>query len=264
VSAVPPTEWDAATYHRISAPQLAWGRRVLDRLPLRGDERVLDAGCGTGRLTAELLARLPRGSVVAVDASAAMAGLARAELARFGGRVEILRADLLDLRLPHPVDAILSNAVFHHVPDHPRLFRVLAAVLRPGGLLVAQCGGGANLARVRAHVAGAVGDDPLLSALAGWDPGEYADAPTTAVRLREAGFTAIRTAVHAAPVRFDDAGTLRTHLRTVTLRSHLARIPPGARERLLDLVVAACAADRPPLTLDHWRLDIDATRAPPA
>ncbi|MFL5957235.1 MAG: class I SAM-dependent methyltransferase, partial [Solirubrobacterales bacterium] len=75
-----PREWDATTYDRVSTPQLEWGLRVLDRLPLRGDERVLDAGCGSGRVTARLAERLPRGHVVAVDASAAMVARAREAL----------------------------------------------------------------------------------------------------------------------------------------------------------------------------------------
>ncbi len=139
-------DWDAATYHRISEPQVTWGRRVLDRLPLRGDETVLDAGCGTGRLTAELLERLPRGRVLALDNSPAMLAAAREYLApRFGDRVSFVLADLQELAdrpLPEPVDAIFSTAAFHWVLDHPRLFRGLYRALRPGGRLVAQCGGG--------------------------------------------------------------------------------------------------------------------------
>ena len=62
-----PRDWDAATYDRVSDVQVEWAREVLDRLPLRGDETVLDAGCGSGRVTAMLLERLPNGHVVAVD-----------------------------------------------------------------------------------------------------------------------------------------------------------------------------------------------------
>src|SRR6266704_2621497 len=69
--------WDAGAYDRLSGPQYAWGQRVLDRLGLRGDETVLDAGCGTGRLTALLLVRLPHGKVIAVDKSEAMLAEAR-------------------------------------------------------------------------------------------------------------------------------------------------------------------------------------------
>jgi trans-aconitate 2-methyltransferase len=154
-------EWDAATYDRISDPMLRMGSAVLDRLPLEGHETVLDAGCGSGRVTEQLAERLPQGHVIALDASSAMIDQARQRLDRFGERVSFVVADLgRPLPIDGPVDAILSTATFHWVPDHDALFRNLAAVLRPGGRLVAQCGGAGNLARVMSVVAG-IGDGCL-------------------------------------------------------------------------------------------------------
>src|SRR5919107_3106416 len=145
-----PRDWDAASYQRVSAPLEAMGREVLDRLELRGDERVLDAGCGTGRVTAALLERLPRGEVVAVDGSPAMVEEARG---RLGPRAEVFVADLCELELSAPVDAILSTATFHWIADHERLFERLHAALKPGGRLVAQCGGAGNIAAIREAIA---------------------------------------------------------------------------------------------------------------
>lgn len=257
-----PREWDAAAYHRLSDPQLEWGRAVLRRARLRGDEDVLDAGCGSGRLTAELAAAVPDGSVLAVDASVRMVEAARRTLADLAPRVRVRVADLLDLVVDDPVDVVFSAAVFHHVPDHPRLFRVLLASLRPGGRLVAQCGGGANLAAVRAMAAEAAAGDPRLAVLRGWPgPWEFADATTAAARLRAAGFTAVRAWVEPAPVDLGDADRFRDHTRTVTLRGHLARLgDDAAREALLDAVTARSAAADPPFTLDHWRLNLEGTR----
>src|SRR5688500_7141013 len=153
-----PRDWDARTYDRVADPMTRWGAAVLDRLPLRGDERVLDAGCGSGRVTELLVERLPRGTVVALDGSPAMVEAARSRLARFGNRVEFVVADLgQPLPVAEPVDAILSTATFHWVLDHDALFRNLAAVLQPGGRLVAQCGGSGNVASIR-HVLAGVGD----------------------------------------------------------------------------------------------------------
>jgi trans-aconitate 2-methyltransferase len=127
-------DWDAATYDRIANPQARWGTSILDRLPLRGDERVLDAGCGSGRVTQLLLERLPRGSLVALDASAQMIEVARGRLAADADRVEFVQADLSrPLPVDPPVDAILSTATFHWIADHDALFAHLAAILRPGG-----------------------------------------------------------------------------------------------------------------------------------
>src|SRR5262245_21843164 len=142
------TEWDAATYDRISDPMFGWGRTVLERLPLDGDERVLDAGCGSGRVTRLLLDRLPRGSVVALDLSAQMLEEARRNLHDYT-RVSFVRADRAEpLPVDGTVDAVFSNATFHWVNDHDALFENLAAVMRPGARLVAQCGGEGNIARI--------------------------------------------------------------------------------------------------------------------
>src|SRR5215212_8517559 len=141
-------DWNASRYDKVADPQTRWGAEVLERLPLEGDETVLDAGCGTGRVTELLLARLPRGRVVALDASAAMLEQARGRLARFGDQVSYVHADLgQPLPLEEPVDAILSTATFHWVADHDALFANLAPAVRHGGWLVAQCGGFGNIAR---------------------------------------------------------------------------------------------------------------------
>ena len=132
-------DWDARTYDRVADPQTRWGTAVLDRLPLAGDERVLDAGCGSGRVTELLAKRLPRGRVVALDGSPSMIDAARERLAPFGNRVEYVVADLgVPLPVDGTIDAILSTATFHWVPDHDALFANLATVVRPGGRLVAQ------------------------------------------------------------------------------------------------------------------------------
>ncbi len=135
-------DWDAATYDRVSTPHVEWANILLDRLDLSGDETVLDAGCGSGKVTLMLLERLPRGRVVAVDRAPSMIEHAREAL---NGRATVLQADLTELQLDEPVDAIFSSAVFHWIADHDRLFARLHAALAPGGHLVAQCGGEGNV-----------------------------------------------------------------------------------------------------------------------
>ena len=241
--------WDGATYDRISAPQARWGAMVLERLVLRGDERVLDAGCGSGRVTELLLERLPRGRVVALDASPDM--LAAAER-RLGGwdNVEFVRADLAKpLPLDTPVDAVLSTATFHWVPDHDALFANLAAVLRPEGQLVAQCGGVGNTASVLEAVQ-EVGDN-LPGAVT------FATPEDTKRRLQHAGFVEVETWLNAEPTTFESRENFEEFLAAVCLGARLDRMPPEDRPGY----VRAVADKLPAREIDYVRLNITARRA---
>jgi trans-aconitate 2-methyltransferase len=248
-------DWDAALYDRIADPQTRWGSVVLDRLPLRGDERVLDAGCGSGRVTAQLLERLPEGEVVALDGSPAMIEEARRRLGA-DPRVTYFVANLLEpLPVDPPVDAILSTATFHWITDHDRLFGNLAAVLRPGGRFVAQCGGGDNIATVLA-AARAVGSDFGIGP--DWrGPWLFTSPEETAERLATAGFTDIDTWLNPEPTPLDPGEPIETFLATVVLREHLALMPEADRPRF----VHAVAERLPRPEIDYVRLNITARKA---
>ena len=258
-----PTEWDAASYHRLSAPQFSWGLQVLERLSLSGDETLMDAGCGTGRLTALLVERLPRGRVVAVDLSQNMLEEARSHLApRFGGRVRVVRSDLAALPFERAFDGVFSTAAFHWVPDHPRLFRSLFQSLRPGGWLVAQCGGANNIARLMRRASVLMASEPYASYFAGWrDAKVFADEATTAGRLRDAGFRDVETWLEPAPTVLAGADEFREFLTTVNMHAHLARLPEGSlRRRFVEELTDQAAQDEPPYSLDYCRLNIKARR----
>jgi trans-aconitate 2-methyltransferase len=257
-----PATWDATTYHRVSDPHVRWGQPILDRLDLRGDETVIDAGCGTGRLTGQVLERLPRGRVIAVDRDAAMLATAREHLG--DGRVRYVQADLLDLdtAVGEPADRVFSTATFHWVADHDRLFGALARSLRPGGWLVAQCGGAGNLAGLLHHVDAMSQADPWVDHLGGWPgPWTFSDAETAAARLRAAGFIDIETALVEAPVTQPNAAAFAEFARSVIFGEHLLRLPGDLRDRFIAEVTERAAGDDQALTLDYVRLNIRARRA---
>jgi trans-aconitate 2-methyltransferase len=243
-------DWDAKSYHRVSVPHEEWARSVLDRLPLDGTETVLDAGCGSGRVTGLLIERLPSGRVVAVDGSPSM-------VEKVG---EILRpcdsahvANLTELTLDESVDAVFSSAVFHWIIDHDLLFQKLRAVLEQGGHIAAQCGGAGNIERLRASSAEVASRGPYAEHFEDFvEPWNYAGAEETEARLAAAGFADIRcwlqpwTIVPPEPAEF---------LRTVCLGPHVDRLPEQLRDSYVEDVLAA---ESRPFELEYVRLNIAA------
>jgi len=246
--------WDGSSYDRLSSPMEALGREVVARLELRGDETVLDAGCGSGRVTEPLLERLPHGRVIGVDGSPSMIERARQ---RLGERAELHVADLLDLELEEPVDAVFSSATFHWIADHDRLFERLFAALEPGGRLLAQCGGEGNIATVVAALHLATREPPFAPHFEGWPgPWNYAGPKDTVARLQRAGFVDASAGLHDEPVVPDDP---REYFATIMLGSHLERLPGDLRGRFVDRVLAELGD---PVTVDYVRLTMSA-RTPP-
>jgi trans-aconitate 2-methyltransferase len=258
-------EWNSSAYHSLSDPQYRWGLNVLRKLqalPLRGNEFILDAGCGTGRVTAELMRALPEVRVTAVDGSENMVSQARKTLAEFGDRVTVKQCDLLELSSANKFDVVFSTAVFHWIKDHDRLFANLFRTLRPGGILLAQCGGGPNLQRLRVRTSKILQSPQFSSFFQGWERvWEYPDADLTAMRLKQAGFSDVETSLEAAPTPMPDEDTFRRFCSTVTLHPYLERVPEELQNGFLDPIVAEFAQDRPAFMLDYWRLNILARKA---
>jgi trans-aconitate methyltransferase len=252
-------EWNSAVYHRLSGPQVRWGNKVLSRLRLRGDEVVLDAGCGTGRLTAELIGALPQGHVVGVDLSQNMLHAAREHLgAQFGGGVSLVACDLLQLPFESAFDVIVSTAAFHWVLDHDRLFRTLRQALVPGGRLEAQCGGGPNIAALRNRVNALAATPKFARFFTGFhEPWLYQDAEGAAQSLRRAGFAAVETSLEAALTVLAGAEQYNEFVRNIILRRHLENIPEEElRAEFMAELTQQAAADNPAFSLDYWRLNL--------
>lgn len=256
-------EWNSSVYHRLPGPQVSWGKKVLARLKLRGDEVVLDAGCGTGRLTAELLEALPHGRVVGIDLSRNMLASAHRHLAAFGSRVSLAACDLSHLPFDNAFDGIVSTAAFHWVLDHDRLFAELHSALVPGGWLEAQCGGGPNIAGLRRR-ADALAASPAYAAYFAdfREPWLFQDAQSAAITLRHAGLVEVEASVEPAFTILDNAEHYSEFVRNIIFRRHLENIPTEReRAQFMANLTAQAAHDDPPFSLDYWRLNLRGRKA---
>ncbi|CAI9407951.1 MULTISPECIES: class I SAM-dependent methyltransferase [Aestuariimicrobium] len=238
-------EWDAQTYDALPLPHVAWGQRVLDHLALTGHERVLDAGCGTGRDAAALLERWPTARVVGVDGSAAMISAARE---RLGGHVQLLVADLTEPLPIEPVDAVMSVAAFHWIADHEALFTNLARSVVPGGRLVSDCGGQGQLAFL---------DEALVEVTGRPKQGiRFAGVAETERALTRAGWRVERVELRPDPLRIEDPDLLETYLGAVCLGQYLAELPADEHRPFLSRVRGAMHEP----VVDYVRLEIEARR----
>ena len=254
-----PVDWDGSRYDRVSDPQVAWGRRVIARLAPQPHERILDLGCGTGRLTLELAGHVPEGLVVGLDRSDAMLRVASQASRDLG--VQLVRGDGTRLPFHAAFDAVFSTATLHWIDDHLQAFQTVFAVLRPGGRFVAQAGGGPNLDRLYTRAAILARTPEFAGAFAGWrDPWNFQGAAETQARLERAGFTNVNVWLEEAPATFPTPEAYTEFVSCVCLRHHLARLPQARHQAFTSGVTSLAAADDPPLTLDYWRLNIEARR----
>jgi trans-aconitate 2-methyltransferase len=258
------TYWNAEVYERIGKPMRRWAQAVIADLDLAGDETVLDAGCGSGSVTFDLLEHLPSGKIYALDASQEMVDSLAKQLEERGEtRVIPMRASLTDFHLPEQVDRVFSNAVFHWIPDDAALFSSLFAATKPGGKLRAQCGGFGNNADVLEATEAVRQGEPFKSHLGDFrDSKKYRTPEQATAALEAAGWVEARARLFDQPVPFEDPEEGALYVRTILLRDHIARMPEDDGIAYSRAVVAETIRRHgAPYTADYVRLDLWATRS---
>lgn len=260
------SDWDARRYHRLSGPQLAWGQAVLSRLDPVAGERILDLGCGTGRLTS-LIAATAGIVVVGLDRSAAMLSEARRgqTQTKTRGQTPVLyvQGDGAALPFVTAFDAVFSAATFHWIPDHDRLFASIHDALEDGGRLVAQCSGGPSLQRLYDRARALMGHPRYVGFYKEWsDPWRFYGVAETKARLAAAGFIGIDVTLVPAPTTLADRAAYAEFVECVCLWHQLDRLPPGRLQRapFVNDLAERAAHDDPAFTLDYWRLNISARK----
>lgn len=262
---MPNTYWNAEVYERIGKPMRRWAQAVIADLQLKGDETVLDAGCGSGSVTFDLLERLPHGRIYAVDASEEMIDSLTKQLDERGeGRVVPVHASLTDFVLPEQVDRVFSNAVFHWITDDDALFGTLVRATKPGGNMRAQCGGQGNNAHVLEAVETVRRQHPFAEHLGDFQDSKKYRTPQEAISaLERVGWIDAQANLFDQPVPFDDDEAAALYVRTILLRDHVARMPEDVGVDYSRAVVAETVRRwGRPYVADYVRLDLWASKPP--
>ena len=238
----PPAQWNAAEYAANSAVQLAWARELIARLPLRGDEHILDVGCGDGKITAELAQAVPRGSVTGVDASDAMIRFARE---KFPG-LTFLLMDARRIQFAKKFDLVFSNAALHWVDDHAAFLRGAAGALRPGGRLVVSCGGRGNGQDVVTVLHAELRLKRWREYFRGMPMPYFFYAPADYHHwLPQAGFRAAAVELTPKDAVYEGFPGFATWLRTAWL-PYTQRVPATVREEFITAVTERYVTRHPP------------------
>ncbi|HEY9174683.1 MAG TPA: methyltransferase domain-containing protein [Verrucomicrobiae bacterium] len=259
-------QWNPADYAANSASQLTWAREHLARLNLCGDERVLDVGCGDGKVTAEIARAVPRGAVVGVDSSPEMIRFAQASFPRT--RFPNLRFSEMDarrLRFAETFHLVFSNAALHWVDDHPAFLRGAAACLSPGGRLVVSCGGRGNAQDVFLAVRSTMRLKRWRAFFRSLSRPYFFHGPEEYERwLPRFGFHPARVQLAEKDTGFADHAALAGWLRTTWL-PYTQRVPEPQREDFIAAVVERYVAKHPPdaagqIRVRMVRLEINALK----
>lgn len=241
------SDWDARDYVAHSSAQQEWARELIAKLGLRGDEAVLDIGCGDGRATALIAERLPKGSVLGVDKSASMIALAAEQFPPAAHpHLTFRQMDATHLVLPRAFDMAFSSAALHWVDDHEAMLRGVRGCLRPGGRLLFQMGGRGNIVEVLAVVDEVIARSGWRAFFDGFIPPYHFHSPKEYQEwLPRAGFCVARAELILKDMRHADHQAFIGWLRT-TWFPYTDRLPAELRDAFLDDVAAAYACAHPP------------------
>jgi trans-aconitate methyltransferase len=262
----PGIKWNAADYAANSVPQHAWARELIAKLKLRGDEHILDVGCGDGKVTAEIARALPRGTATGIDASPQMIEFAQK---RFppgkNPNLEFRVMDARKIKFARRFDFVFSNAVLHWMDNHRAFLLGAAAVLRSSGRLIVSCGGKGNAQDVFVALRPEMRLKRWRDFFRGMPKPYFFYSPADYEKwLPRAGFKTLN--IHLAPkaAKYDGRVGFATWLRTTWL-PYTQRVPEHSREEFIAAVTDRYVAKHPPddagrVRVRMVRLEIDAVK----
>ena len=261
-----PAKWNAAAYAANSVVQQTWARELIAKLNLRGDESILDVGCGDGKVTAEIARALPNGLVVGADASPQMIAFAKRTFpAKNFPNLKFQVMDARKIKFARQFDLIFSNAALHWVDDHQAILRGAAVVLKPGGRLVVSCGGKGNAHDVFLALRPEMRLKRWREFFRQMPLPYFFYAPADYEKwLPKFGFKIQKIKLAPKDATYEGAEGLATWLRTTWI-PYVQRVPENLREEFIAAVTQRYLAKHPPdadgkVHVKMVRLEIDAVK----
>ncbi|HET7642722.1 MAG TPA: methyltransferase domain-containing protein [Nitrososphaeraceae archaeon] len=261
--------WDASTYHRISDAQESWGHETIEYRKWKGNETVLDAGCGSGRLTKILSIKVPHGKVIAVDSDLSMIRLAKENLVKFSN-IEFTHMDISEIKLEEKVDVVFSNAVLHWILNHKKVFERFCQTLNCDGQLLIQCGGYGNLAKTLSILNKVSKSKEFYNYFCNnkgeniWNQTWYfAKNEDTEKILKEIGFRNIQVFIKNKEQKFRNKEEYFLFIKTIVLIPYLKYLPNDMlKDKFAKSVVEEIETNAKELQwkLDFVRLNINAIK----
>jgi trans-aconitate methyltransferase len=251
--------WDASTYHRISDAQESWGHETIEYRKWKGNETVLDAGCGSGRLTKILSIKVPHGKVIAVDSDLSMVRLAKENLVKFSN-IEFTHMDISEIKLEEKVDVVFSNAVLHWILNHKKVFERFCQILNRDGQLLIQCGGYGNLAKTLSILNKVSKSKEFYNYFCNnkdeniWNQTWYfAKKEDTEKILKEIGFRNIQVFIENKEPKFRNKEEYFLFIKTIVLIPYLKYLPNDLlKDKFAKSVVEEIETNAKEL---QWKLD---------
>ncbi len=218
-------KWDAETYHKVSNIQELWAIELLEKRKMGENEVVLDAGCGTGRVTKIIANNVRKGKVYAVDIDDNMIANAKKNLKDFSNII-FIKSDLSNVSLPEKMDLIFSNAVIHWVLDHKKLFKNFLELLKPDGELLIQCGGKRNLGMIPSVLEMVMKSNRFKQYFENWkNPWNFASPADTIKILNDTGFKDVQANLTKRTATFENLQEYILFMKTVVIKPHLSYLP---------------------------------------
>ena len=259
-------KWDAVDYARSSAGQLRWGRELIAKLQLQGNERVLDIGSGDGKVTAEIASKLPTGYVLGVDNSPEMVALAISSFPRNEyANLDFQLADASRLPFHKEFDVVFSNATLHWVLDHRPVLQGIITSLKPGGRILLQMGGRGNASRVVDAVNEVCARPEWRERFTGFQfPYGFYDVGEYFSWLAEVGLTPVRLELIPKVMAHADRLAFEGWLRT-TWMPYTRRVQEDRRHEFIEQVAGTYLTTNPPSTdgtihLQMVRLEVESKK----